>query len=44
MSEFLLSGLLVCAKCEKHFVGTTATGNGGVYRYYRIMCATVKRV
>ncbi|MGH2749735.1 MAG: recombinase family protein [Actinomycetota bacterium] len=34
MSEFLFSGLLVCAKCEKHFVGTTANGNGGIYRYY----------
>ena len=34
MSDFLFSGLLVCAKCEKHFVGTTANGNGGVYRYY----------
>jgi len=41
MSEFLFSGLLVCAKCDKHFVGTTATGNGGVYRYY--MCYSRQR-
>lgn len=34
MSEFLFSGLLVCARCDKHFVGTTATGNGGIYPYY----------
>lgn len=41
MSDFLLSGLLICAKCDKHFVGTTATGNGGVYRYY--MCYSRQR-
>jgi site-specific DNA recombinase len=33
-SEYLLSGLLVCARCGKHFVGASATGNRYRYRYY----------
>ncbi len=34
MSEFLFSGLLICGRCDKHFAGTPANGNGGAYRYY----------
>jgi len=30
-SPFLLAGLVVCAHCSKHFVGTSAVGNR--YRY-----------
>jgi site-specific DNA recombinase len=33
-SEFLLAGLVVCTKCGKHFVGTSAVGNRYRYRYY----------
>ncbi len=33
-SEFLLAGLVVCSKCGKHFVGTSAVGNRYRYRYY----------
>jgi site-specific DNA recombinase len=33
-SDYLLSGLLVCARCGKHFVGASATGNRYRYRYY----------
>ena len=31
-SPFLLAGLVVCNRCGKHFVGTSAVGNR--YRYY----------
>ena len=31
-SEFLLAGLVVCTKCGKRYVGTSAVGNR--YRYY----------
>ncbi len=33
-SPFLLAGLIVCARCGKHFVGTSAVGNRYRYRYY----------
>jgi site-specific DNA recombinase len=33
-SDFLLAGLVVCTKCDKHFVGTSAVGNRYRYRYY----------
>ena len=33
-SPFLLAGLVVCARCGKHFVGTSAAGNRYRYRYY----------
>jgi site-specific DNA recombinase len=33
-SPFLLAGLVVCAHCGKHFVGTSAVGNRYRYRYY----------
>ena len=33
-SPFLLAGLVVCARCGKHFVGTSAVGNCYRYRYY----------
>jgi site-specific DNA recombinase len=33
-SEYLLSGLIVCAACGKRYVGTLATGNKYRYRYY----------
>jgi site-specific DNA recombinase len=34
-SPFLLAGLVVCARCGKHFVGTSAVGNRYRYRCYR---------
>lgn len=33
-TEHLLSGLVVCHQCGKHYVGTAATGNAYRYRYY----------
>ena len=33
-SPFLLAGLVVCDRCGKHFVGTSAVGNRYRYRYY----------
>ncbi len=33
-SEYLLTGLVKCARCGKHYVGASAKGNGGRYRYY----------
>jgi site-specific DNA recombinase len=33
-TEYLLSGLVVCHRCGKHYVGTAATGNAYRYRYY----------
>ena len=32
--EYLLTGLVVCASCEKHYLGTSAKGNRYRYRYY----------
>jgi len=34
-SDYLLTGLVVCSHCRRHFTGTAATGHHGVtYRYY----------
>jgi site-specific DNA recombinase len=33
-SDFILSGLLRCGKCGKSYIGMSANGNGGRYRYY----------
>jgi site-specific DNA recombinase len=33
-SDYLLTGLIVCARCGKHFIGTAATGKLYRYRYY----------
>ncbi len=33
-TEFLLSGLVVCATCGKRYVGTAAHGRNARYRYY----------
>ncbi len=33
-SDFLLSGLVVCAACGKRYVGTAAHGRNARYRYY----------
>jgi site-specific DNA recombinase len=40
-SPFLLAGLIVCERCGKHFVGTSAMGNRYRYRYYT--CFTRQR-
>jgi len=40
-SPFLLAGLVVCARCGKHFVGTSAVGNRYRYRYFT--CFTRQR-
>jgi site-specific DNA recombinase len=34
MSDYLLSGLVTCAKCGQHYTGTAATGRSARYRYY----------
>jgi site-specific DNA recombinase len=33
-SDYLLTGLVVCARCGKRYVGAAAHGNGGRYPYY----------
>jgi hypothetical protein len=33
-SEYLLTGLLVCEKCGKRFIGASAQGNANRYAYY----------
>ena len=33
-SDYLLTGLIVCARCGKRYVGAAAHGNGGRYPYY----------
>ncbi len=33
-SEYLLTGLVKCARCGKRYLGASANGNGGRYRYY----------
>lgn len=33
-SDYLLTGLLQCDRCGHGFIGTSAHGRGGVYRYY----------
>ncbi len=40
-SEYLLAGLIVCERCGKHFVGSSAMGNRYRYRYYT--CFTRQR-
>lgn len=33
-SDYLLSGLVTCARCGHHFTGTVAHGRSSSYRYY----------
>jgi site-specific DNA recombinase len=33
-SDYLLTGLLKCARCGKRYIGACAHGNGGRYPYY----------
>ncbi len=33
-SDYLLTGLVKCARCGKRYIGAAANGNGGRYRYY----------
>src|SRR6266705_3273817 len=33
-SDFLLSGLVRCGRCGRAYIGMSARGNGGTYRYY----------
>ena len=33
-SDYLLTGLVVCGGCGRHFTGTKATGRNSTYRYY----------
>jgi hypothetical protein len=33
-SDYLLTGLVVCSDCGRHFTGTRATGRSATYRYY----------
>ena len=33
-SDYLLSGLIVCTRCDKRYLGTAAVGNRYRYRYY----------
>jgi site-specific DNA recombinase len=33
-SDYLLTGLVKCARCQRRYVGAAANGNGGRYRYY----------
>ncbi len=33
-SDYLLSGLVTCAKCGRHYTGTAAHGRSATYRYY----------
>ncbi|HSH59219.1 MAG TPA: recombinase zinc beta ribbon domain-containing protein [Acidimicrobiales bacterium] len=33
-SDYLLSGLVTCAKCRHHFTGTAAHERSATYRYY----------
>lgn len=40
-SDYLLTGLVVCDSCGRHFTGTAATGRNGTYRYYT--CASRQR-
>jgi site-specific DNA recombinase len=40
-SDYLLTGLVVCESCGRHFTGTAATGRNGTYRYYT--CASRQR-
>ena len=40
-SDYLLTGLIKCARCGKRYVGAAAHGNGGRYPYY--VCHTRQR-
>jgi site-specific DNA recombinase len=40
-SDYDLSGLIVCERCQRHYVGTSATGRSARYRYYT--CQTRQR-
>lgn len=33
-SDYLLSGVVVCKSCDKHYLGTAAHGRHARYRYY----------
>jgi site-specific DNA recombinase len=33
-SDYLLSGLARCGRCKSAYVGSSTTGNGGLYHYY----------
>ena len=33
-SDYLLSGVIVCKTCDKHYLGTAAHGRSSRYRYY----------
>ncbi len=33
-SDYLLTGLVVCGHCRRHFTGTAARGRNATYRYY----------
>jgi site-specific DNA recombinase len=37
-TNFLLSGVIRCGRCRKAYVGTSAHGRNGLYRYY--VCST----
>jgi site-specific DNA recombinase len=40
-SDYLLTGLIRCARCGKRYIGAAAHGNGGRYAYY--VCFTRQR-
>src|SRR6266550_284140 len=40
-SDYLLTGLVSCGRCGKHYVGAAANGKGGRYPYY--VCMTRQR-
>jgi site-specific DNA recombinase len=40
-SDYLLTGVIVCDRCAKHYIGAAAHGNGGRYPYY--VCFTRQR-
>src|SRR5680860_1595760 len=42
-SDYLLSSVLMCAHCGKHFVGTAANGNRYRYRYRYYTCYSRQR-
>lgn len=39
-SDYLLTWLIVCERCQRHFTGTAAHGRNGTYRYYTCANAT----
>ena len=40
-SDYLLSGVVVCGRCQRHYTGTAARGRNARYRYYT--CCTRQR-